>query len=365
MWRAFVYSAEVDADRVKRAYLEFVPLDGRFRDNVMVQVKNGPLDFQPREPFSPLFGAMPRTPLMAELQVTQEYLGHSTHLVYLAPMWTEFFGAETFAAGPGTPVARIVDGTLHKYRRTGIAGVANTGSDENWTGHDFGQANWYAFGRLAWNPALDAGAMAEEWIRMTWTRQPDVVTRIRALMLGSRETYVGYTMPLGLHHLIGGDHYAPMPENADPRRLDWTAVYYHKADKDRIGFDRTRRGSGAVDQYRPPLNDRFNDPATCPEELLLWFHRLPWDHRVRSGRTLWDELVARYTQGAAQARAMEADWRALAGKVDQERHQAVLAKLQRQAADAAAWRDHILRYFQQFSGRALPGEARPAPPERR
>jgi len=362
MWRAFVYSAEVDADRVKRAYLEFVPLDGRFRDNVMVQVKNGPLDFQPREPFSPLFGAMPRTPLMAELQITQEYFGHSTHLVYLAPMWKEFLDAETFAGGAGTPVSRVLDGTLHKYRRTGIAGVANTGRDGNWTGHDFGQANWYAFGRLAWNPALDAGAIADEWVQMTWSRQADVVSRIRALMDGSRETYVDYTMPLGLHHLIGGDHYAPMPENADPRRLDWTAVYYHRADKDAIGFDRTRRGSGAVDQYRPPLNDRWNDPATCPETLLLWFHRLPWDHRLRSGRTLWEELVARYTGGAARARAMADDWKALAGMVDQERHQAVLARIQKQAADAAAWRDHILKYFQQFSGRPVTGQlAAPGP----
>jgi alpha-glucuronidase len=354
MWRAFVYSADVDADRVKRAYLEFVPLDGRFRDNVMVQVKNGPLDFQPREPFSPLFGAMPRTPLMAELQITQEYLGQSTHLVYLAPMWKEFLDADTYAAGPGSPVSKVLDGSLHKYSRTGIAGVANTGTDANWTGHDFGQANWYAFGRLAWNPALDAGAIADEWIRMTWSPRPDVVAAIKGLMLGSRETYVNYTMPRGLHHLIGGDHYAPMPENADPRRLDWSAVYYHRADRDGIGFDRTRQGSAAVDQYRPPLNDRWNDVTTCPETLLLWFHRLPWDYRVQSGRTLWDELVSRYTEGAAQARAMEDTWKGLEGKVDAERHQAVLARLRRQSADAAAWRDHILGYFRQFSQRPLP-----------
>jgi alpha-glucuronidase len=354
MWRAFVYSAEVDPDRVKRAYLEFVPLDGRFRDNVMVQVKNGPLDFQPREPFSPLFGAMPRTPLMAELQVTQEYLGQANHLVYLAPMWKEFLDADTYAAGPGSRVSKVVDGTLHKYARTGIAGVANTGNDPNWTGQDFAQANWYAFGRLAWNPDLDAGAIADEWIQATWTRQPDVLAAIRALMLGSRETYVNYTMPLGLHHLIGGDHYAPMPENDDPRRLDWSAVYYHRADKGGIGFDRTRRGSDAVDQYRSPLNDRWNDPKTCPETLLLWFHHLPWDYRMASGRPLWDALVERYAQGVEGARVMESTWKGLAGKVDDERHRAVLARLQRQAADAAAWRDHILRYFQQFSGRSVP-----------
>jgi alpha-glucuronidase len=349
MWRAFVYSEDVDPDRVKRAYLEFVPLDGRFRENVLVQVKNGPLDFQPREPFSPLFGAMPHTPLMAELQITQEYLGQSTHLVYLATMWKEFLDADTYAAGPGSPVSKVLDGTLQGYKRTGIAGVANTGRDENWTGHDFGQANWYAFGRLAWNPALSAAEIADEWIKMTWTHDPDVVSEIRSLMLGSRETYVNYTMPLGLHHLIGGNHYAPMPENTDPRRPDWSATYYHRADEGGIGFDRTRSGSDAADQYHPPLPERWNDLATCPENLLLWFHHLPWDYRLHSGRTLWDELVRHYNQGADDARRMETRWAALRGKVDEERYQAVLAKLKQQAADAAAWRDKILRYFQQFS----------------
>ena len=353
MWRAFVYSADVDPDRVKRAWLEFVPLDGRFRENVMVQVKNGPLDFQPREPFSPLFGAMPRTPLMAELQITQEYLGQSTHLVYLAPMWKEVLDADTYAAGPGSTVAKILDGSLHGYGRTGIAGVANTGSDLNWTGHDFGQANWYAYGRLAWNPGLTAADIADEWIAMTWGHSPDVMSTIRSIMLGSRETYVDYTMPLGLHHLIGGDHYAPMPENADPRRLDWSAVYYHRADASGIGFDRTTRGSNAVGQYRSPLRERWNDPATCPEPLLLWFHRLPWGYRLASGLTLWDALVRHFTKGAEEARIMESRWTTLRGKVDDERYQAVLGKLHQQAADAAAWRDKCLRYFQQYSGRPL------------
>jgi alpha-glucuronidase len=353
MWRAFVYSAEVDPDRVKRAYLEFVPLDGGFRDNVLVQVKNGPLDFQPREPFSPLFGAMPRTPLMAELQITQEYLGQSTHLVYLAPMWKEFVDADTYAAGPGSLVARVLDGTLHKYGRTGIAGVANTGRDVNWTGHDFAQANWYAYGRLAWNPGLGAAEIADEWIKMTWGHVPQVVSTIRSLMLDSRETFVDYTMPLGLHHLIGGDHYAPMPENTDPRRLDWSATYYHRADEWGIGFDRTRTGSNAVGQYRSPLREQWGDPATCPENLLLWFHRLPWDYRLGSGRTLWEELVRHYTRGADAARLMESRWEALRGEVDEERHQAVLVKLRRQAADAAGWRDKCLRYFQQFSKRPI------------
>ncbi|HSP91154.1 MAG TPA: alpha-glucuronidase family glycosyl hydrolase [Vicinamibacterales bacterium] len=351
MWRAFVYSADVDPDRVKRAYLEFVPLDGRFRDNVIVQVKNGPLDFQPREPFSPLFGSMPRTPLMAELQITQEYLGHSNHLVYLAPMWKEFLDADTYAAGPGSTVAKVIDGTLHGHRRTGMAGVANTGRDANWTGHLFGQANWYAYGRLAWNTGLTAEGIAEEWIAMTWGHAPAVTSTIRSLMLGSRETLVDYTMPLGLHHLIGGDHYAPMPENDDPRRADWSAIYYHRADGAGIGFDRTTRGSNAVGQYRSPLRERWNDPATCPENLLLWFHRLPWDHRLASGGTLWDGLVRHYRRGAEEAAGMVTAWESLRGKVDEPRFLAVLEKLHRQAADAAAWRDKNLRYFQQFSGR--------------
>jgi len=358
LWRAFVYNADVDADRVKRAYLEFTPLDGRFRENVIVQVKNGPLDFQPREPFSPLFGAMPRTPLAAELQITQEYLGHSTHLVYLAPMWKEFLDADTHAKGPGSTVASVVDGSLHGYRRSGLAGVANTGSDANWTGHDFGQANWFAYGRLAWNPGLSAEAIADDWIAMTWTHDAGAAAVIRRMMLASRETYVDYTMPLGLHHLIGGDHYAPMPENPDPRRADWSAIYYHRADATAIGFDRTTRGSNAAGQYRSPWREQWNEPQTTPEHLLLWFHRLPWDYRLASGGTLWDGLVRHYRRGAEAAGQMVATWESLRGKVDEERHRAVLAKLRVQASDAAAWRDRCLRYFQQCSGRPLmEGEA--------
>ena len=354
MWRAFVYDADVDPDRVKRAYLEFVPLDGEFRDNVFVQVKNGPLDFQPREPFHPLFGAMPRTALAGELQITQEYLGHSNHLVYLATMWKEFLAADTYARGEGSTVAKVIDGSLEGKRRSAIAGVANTGRDVNWTGHHFGQANWYAFGRLAWDPDLSAAAIADEWIRMTWGDDPDLAATIRSMMMPSRETFVRYTMPLGLHHLIGGDHYAPMPENADPRRLDWTAIYYHRADTSAIGFDRTRRGSNAVAQYRPPLSERWNDPRTTPDELLLWFHRLPWTHRMKSGETLWEALVRTYTQGAAEARELEARWTRLRGKVDAERYDAVAAKLRRQSEDAATWRDKCLRYFQAFSRGPLP-----------
>jgi alpha-glucuronidase len=328
-----------------------VPLDGKFRANVFAQVKNGPLDFQPREPFHPMFGAMPKTPLMAELQITQEYFGHATHLVYLAPMWTEFLRSDTYSKGPGSLVSGIIDGTIGRYRRTGMAGVANTGSDQNWTGHDIAQANWYAFGRLAWNLELSPEAIADEWIRMTWGDAADVVATIRTILLGSYEAFVNYTMPLGLHHLIGGDHYEPMPENPDPRRADWSAIYYHRADAQGIGFDRTRGGSGAVDQYHAPLRDEWNDPATTPESLLLWFHWLPWDYRLKSGATLWEGLVAHYRTGAEQAALLDRQWATLRGKVDPERFDAVAARLRQQADEAAAWRDKCLRYFQQFSNR--------------
>jgi alpha-glucuronidase len=351
MWRAFVYDEKVDADRIKRAYLEFTPLDGRFRDNVIVQVKNGPLDFQPREPFSPLFGAMPRTPVMAELQITQEYLGQSNHLVYLAPMWKEMLDADTFASGPGSPVSRVIDGTLHKHRLTAIAGVANTGRDTNWTGHHAAQANWYAYGRLAWNSDLSSEAIAREWTAMTWGHAAEVRDTLVPMLLESRELLVDYSMPLGLHHLIGGEHYEPMPENADPRRLDWSAIYYHRASPDGIGVDRTPRGTNAAGQYRSPLREQWSDPASTPENLLLWFHRLPWDYRLSSGRTLWEGLVHHYTRGAAGARAMVTRWESLRPHIDAERYAAMLTKLQRQADDAAAWRDKCLKYFQQFSGR--------------
>lgn len=367
MWRAFVYDAHVDPDRVKRASLEFVPLDGRFRENVFVQVKNGPLDFQPREPFHPLFGALPRTPIMAELQITQEYLGHATHLVYLAPMWKEFLDAETYTAGAGSPVSKVIDGSLQRVRHTGIAGVANTGADRNWTGHHFGQANWYAYGRLAWDPDASAEAIADDWIAMTWSASPDVARVIRGIMLESHEALVNYSMPLGLHHLIGGDHYAPMPENGTAPRADWTATYYHQADAAGIGFDRTERGSNAVAQYRSPLREQWSDPKTTPEALLLWFHHLPWDYRLASGGTLWDALVRHYVRGTQRAREFEARWTTLAGKVDDQRYEEVLARLRQQAIDAAAWRDKCVRYFQQFSKRpvspllSLPPAVAPAP----
>jgi alpha-glucuronidase len=239
IWRAFIYDEDVDPDRAKRAYIEFTRLDGQFRPNVLVQVKNGAIDFMPREPFHPLFGALEKTPVLAEIQATQEYLGQAKHLVYLGPMWEEFLQADTFAKGKGSTVAKAIEGSIHPYRTTGVASVVNPGLDANWCGHHFSQSNWYASGRMAWNPGLPARQVADEWARMTFTTEPGTVRTITDLMMGSHEAFVNYTMPLGLHHLIGGDHYAPMPENAKAPRADWTAVYYHQASAEGIGFDRT------------------------------------------------------------------------------------------------------------------------------
>jgi alpha-glucuronidase len=358
MWRAFVYDAAIaEPDRAKRPYALLQPQDGQFRKNVLIQAKNGPVDFQPREPFHPLFGAMPKTPLMAELQITQEYLGQSTHMVYLAPMWKEFLDADTYRHGPGSLVAKVVDGTLDHHELAGIAGVANTGSDRNWCGHPMAQANWYAYGRLAWDHRLSAETIADEWMRMTWSQAPDVIATMSKMMLDSREAYVDYTMPLGLHHLIGGDHYAPMPENDRAPRPDWTATYYHRAAADGIGFDRTRSGSDAVDQYQQPLSDLWNDVATCPEPFLLWFHRRGWDDKLKSGRTLWEELGYHYARGAQRARRFEQEWRSLEGRIDTERYDMVAAKLKQQALDAEQWAGKCMTYFQHFSQRAMPAEA--------
>jgi alpha-glucuronidase len=356
IWRAFVYNESVDPDRAKRAYIEFMALDAKFKPNALVQVKNGPVDFQPREPFHPLFGGLKKAPALAELQITQEYLGQSKHLVFLGTMWKEFLDADTFAPGAGSTVGKAIEGTLTDAEKgyltpfSGMAGVANTGSDADWCGHHFSQANWYAFGRLAWDHDIPAEHIAEEWTRMTWGNDPQVVETIRRMLMSSRETYVNYTMPLGLHHLIGGDHYAPMPWNDRAQRRDWTATYFHHAGKDGIGFDRTRKGSNAVEQYHPPLYDVFDDPAKCPEKLLLWFHHLPWDHKMNSGQTLWKELCEKYYLGHEQVLELQKAWISLAEKIDAERHKAVLDRLAIQVADSEKWRDQILQYFQQFSG---------------
>ncbi|MBB6094671.1 alpha-glucuronidase [Povalibacter uvarum] len=362
MWRAFVYSHEEPDDRAKQAYSEFVPLDGKFRDNVLLQVKNGAIDFQPREPFHPLFGAMPKTPLMMEFQITKEYLGFATHLVYLAPMYRETLDADTWRKGKGSTVEKVVDGSLHGYRRTGIAGVANIGADRNWSGSHFDQANWYAFGRLAWNPSLSSEAIAEEWTRMTFSNEPAVVEPVVQMMLRSREAAVDYMTPLGLHHLMGrGHHYGPGPWVEGGPRADWTSVYYHRADARGIGFDRTATGSNAIAQYAPEVAAEFGDLKRCPEKFLLWFHHVPWDYRVQSRRTLWDELVVTYTRGVQSVGDMRKTWSTLTPYVDSGRHAQVAAFLTIQEKEAQWWRDASIAYFKTFSKRPLPkGFAEPA-----
>lgn len=340
MWRAFVYSPS-DADRAKQAYLEFEPLDEQFRNNVIVQVKNGPIDFQPREPYSPLFGAMQHTPLMAEFQVTQEYLGHSNHLAYLAPMWKEFF---EFVA-PASLKA--------------VAGVANIGTDANWCGHTFAQANWYAFGRLAWQPSLSSGNIADEWLKQTFGSQPsDISAQLKKMMLDSHEAVVNYMMPLGLHHIFAwGHHYGPEPWCSIPgARPDWLPSYYHRADKQGIGFDRSSKGSNAVAQYPETLAKQYDNIDTCPEEYLLWFHHVPWSHRMKSGRSLWDELCHHYDNGVRQVRDFQKIWDAAEKYIDAERFHEVQSKLKIQARDAVWWKDACLLYFQEFSGMPIPYE---------
>lgn len=360
MWRAFVYDPD-NTDRIGQAYRAMKPDDGRFADNVLLQVKNGPLDFQPREPFSPLFGTMPKTQLMPELQVTQEYLGQSKHLAFLAPMWREFLDSDTYAKGAGSTVLKVMDGTLHDSPLTGVAGVANTGSDRNWTGHDLAQANWYAFGRLAWGPGLSSEQIVDEWIRMTLTREPAAVRTIAGMMLESREAVVDYMTPLGLAHIMWeGHHYGPQPWCDTLSRPDWNPVYYHRADAEGIGFDRTKSGSGAVEQYQGKTREMYASLEKCPEELLLWFHHVPWDYEMKSGKTLWDELCLHYQRGVDWVGRARAQWDAIDGAVDPALHARVAAKLAVQEENAARWRDACLLYFQTFSKRPLPeGVGRP------
>ncbi|MBN1568819.1 MAG: alpha-glucuronidase [Acidobacteria bacterium] len=369
MWRAFVYSPG-DKDRAAQAYAEFMPLDGQFRDNVIIQVKNGPIDFQPREPFSPLFGGMKKTSVMPELQITQEYLGHSIQLVFLAPMWEECLQSDTYQEGPGSTVARATDGRLFQQKYTAIAGVANIGLDANWCGHHFAQANWYAFGRLAWDNGLTGDRIADEWIRLTFSPNPSeqpnalktgdwletFLTPVKDMMLQSREAAVNYMMPLGLHHIFaGGHHYGPGPWYAPKgMRPDWTPPYYHQADASGIGFDRTRGGSNAESQYHEPLASQFNDPATCPEIYLLWFHHLPWTYKMKSGRTLWDELCCHYEKGVLQVRRFQKIWDKVEPYVDAQRFAEVQSKLRRHYRDAQIWKDACLLYFQQFSRLPIP-----------
>lgn len=343
MWRAFVYSP-VDADRAKQAYMEFQPLDGKFDDNVIVQIKNGPVDFQPREPFSPLFGAMPSTPQMAELQVTQEYLGHANHVAFLAPMWEEFFG------------------WVKPESLKAIAGVANIGDDENWTGHPLAQANWYAFGRLAWNPALTSGEIVREWLPAGVYGSHDVPADIKSgiedMMLMSREAVVDYMMPLGLHHLFAfGHHYGPEPWcNPEGARPDWLPSYYHRADSAGIGFDRSPSGSNAIAQYPEPYRSLYASSSTCPDNLLLWFHHLPWDYKMKSGATLWDELCRHYERGCVAVSDMQKSWMKAKPYIAPELYRDVEERLATQARDAIWWKDGCLLYFGEISGMPLPDD---------
>jgi len=357
MWRAFVYSPSKE-DRAKQAYLEFVPLDGKFRDNVIVQIKNGPVDFQPREAFNPLFGAFKKTPEMVEFQITQEYLGQNNHLVFLAPLFKETLDSDTYSDGKGSTIAKITDGTLRPAKLTAISAVANIGEDKNWTGHHFAQANWYAFGRLAWNHDLSSEQIADEWIKMTFSDDEKFLNPVKEMMLTSRETAVDYMMPLGLHHIFaGGHHYGPEPwGDYKGGRPDWSPVYYHQADAEGLGFDRTKTGSNAVSQYFPPLNEIYGNIKTTPENLILWFHHVPWNYRMKDGKTMWEELCYKYDSGVRGVRDYQNIWNKMQAYVDNERFTEIQAKLKIQAEDAVWWKDACLLYFQTFSKQPIPAD---------
>ncbi len=332
MWRSFVYgAAHSGEDRVKQAVSEFKDLDGQFRDNVILQSKNGPLDFQPREPYAPIFDNIKNTKQMAELQITQEYLGQSRHLTYLAPMWREFFG---FVA---------------PEKLVGIAGVANIGLDKNWCGHHFSQANWYAFGRLAWNPNLSSEQIAEEWLGLTFNASNNEA--LKSMMLRSREACVDYMMPIGLHHIFAFDeHYGPEPDGYNAHvPLEWCPVYYHKANNDSIGFDRTHTGSNATAQYREPYCTLYDNINTCPERYLLWFHRVPWSYRLKSGRTVLEEMDYRYARGVKEVEGFIRIWNETKPNIDEQRWQEVDARLQHQLENAKEWQKVCMNYFSSFT----------------
>lgn len=355
MWRAFVYNEHTPDDRHKQAFNEFKPLDGKFLDNVIIQVKNGAIDFQPREPFHPLFGAMPNTPLMMEFQITQEYLGHDTHLAFLAPMFEEVLKDDTYANGKGSEVAKVIDGSLHQYTITAMAGVSNIGTDRNWTGHHFHQANWFAFGRLAWNPYQASQEIAEEWLKLTFSTDATFVKTMTDVMMNSREMVVNYMTPLGLHHIMAASHhYGPGPWVSGGRRADWTATYYHQANEKGIGFNRTSTGSNALSQYASELQNQWGSLATVPEKYLLWFHQVDWIQPLQNGESLWNNLAKQYQKGVEEARANIVTWENMREYVDDKRFNHVLSFLTIQAEEAAWWRDACLLYFGQFSKMPLP-----------
>jgi alpha-glucuronidase len=354
MWRAFVYSNETPTDRTKQSYDEFKPFDGQFKSNVIVQVKNGPLDFQPREPFHPLFGTMPKTPIMMEFQITQEYLGQATNLVYEGPLMKEVLDADTYTNGKGTTVAKIIDGSVEKHNLTGIAGVSNIGDDRNWCGHPFAQSNWFAYGRLAWDHTLSSDAIADEWIKMTFNNDAAFVSTTKRMMLSSRESMVNYMTPLGLHHIMGdGHHYGPSPWS-DRGRADWTPVYYHKADSVGLGFERSSKGTNALEQYAPEVRKLYENLADCPDEYLLWFHHVSWKYKMRSGKTMWEELCSKYYSGVNDVRNMQQTWNKLKGKIDEERFDHVRMLLATQEKEAVWWRNACLLYFSTFSKMPIP-----------
>ncbi len=354
MWRAFVYSPESD-DRFKQAYDEFQPLDGKFGKNVLVQVKNGPIDFQPREPFSPLFGAMPETPIVMEFQLTQEYLGQGTHLVFEAPLFKECLQADTYVKGKGSTVAKVIDGSLDGHTLSGMAGVSNIGNEINWTNHPFAQANWYALGRLAWNDTITSSQIADEWIRQTFSNNTKLVNNCEAIMMMSREAMVNYMTPLGLHHIMNnGHHYGPAPWANTLNRPDWNPVYYHRADSEGIGFNRTASGTNALAQYAPEVRKQYEDVNTCDEQYVLWFHHVSWKHTMKSGRTLWEELCYKYNEGVDSVRSMQKKWSGLQELVDEERYEQVRMLLAIQEKEAVWWRDACLSYFQTFSKMPIP-----------
>jgi len=355
MWRAFVYSEHDPEDRAKQAYSEFVPFDGQFRDNVLIQVKNGPIDFQPREPFHPMFGAMPNTSLMMEFQITQEYLGFSSHLVFLPKLFEETLDQDTYVQGENSTVAKIIEGALSNKKLTGIAGVANIGTAKNWTGHPFGQANWYGFGRLAWDPSIDSKTIAEEWLKLTFTNKEEFVEPMTNLLLQSREAVVNYMTPLGLHHIMNsGHHYGPGPWVDNLGRPEWNPVYYHKADSIGVGFDRTASGSNALSQYAKPIEKKYSSLGTVPEKYLLWFHHVPWDYKLKNGKTLWYNLAFKYQEGVEEVEEMVTTWDKMERFVDKERFFKVQMLLKIQLKEAKWWRDACLLYFQQFSQMELP-----------
>ncbi|MFC2148772.1 alpha-glucuronidase family glycosyl hydrolase [Bacteroidota bacterium] len=361
IWRAFVYSETDATDRAKQAFTEFVPYDGNFLENVLVQVKNGPIDFQPREPFHPMFGAMPNTPLVMEFQITQEYLGFSSHLVFLPKLYEEVLDAETYRKGKNSTVAKVIDGSLFNKKISGMAGVANIGTDMNWTGHPFAQANWYGYGRLAWDPYLSSETIADEWLRLTYSNNSEFVKPVKSIMIASREAVVNYMTPMGLHHLMDtGHHYGPGPWVGDLSRPEWNPTYYHNADKNGIGFDRTPSGSNATSQYAPEIAKIFNDPETCPEEYLLWFHHLPWDYKLKNGGILWDAIALKYQKGVDQVEEMMNIWKQAKTYISDDQYNEVRMLLEIQLQEAKWWRNASLLYFQTFSGRELPdGVGRP------